>query len=79
MRKETFDGSMVFMVVCGSNHTLAVTDAGALWSCGQGEYAVIGHNKNTSRLIRVLTRVDAGHFDSTNMFTTRIALMSRLR
>jgi alpha-tubulin suppressor-like RCC1 family protein len=37
-----FGGSRVFLAACGDEHTLAVTEAGTLWSWGSGEYGALG-------------------------------------
>jgi hypothetical protein len=44
-----------------------VTEAVALWSCGNGEYGALGHNDNIDRLIP--TRVDPRHFDGVKIIT----------
>lgn len=31
------------MIACGSNHVLAVTDNGSLWSWGDGRWGQLGH------------------------------------
>jgi alpha-tubulin suppressor-like RCC1 family protein len=62
-----FGGSRVGMAACGDLITLAVTEAGALWSCGKGAYGALGHGDNVDRLIP--TCVDAQDFDGAKIVT----------
>jgi len=58
--REVFNGVQVLMAACGDWHTLAVTKAGDLWSWGEGEDGVLGHNNANDRLVP--TQVEAQHF-----------------
>jgi alpha-tubulin suppressor-like RCC1 family protein len=49
--ERAFGRSKVLMVICGANYTLAVTEAGALWSFGWGANGALGHNDNMNRLV----------------------------
>ena len=64
--EETFE-SKVRMAACGESHTLAVTEAGFLWSWGVGEFGALGQNSDIDMLIP--TRIDAQHFDSAKIVT----------
>jgi alpha-tubulin suppressor-like RCC1 family protein len=55
-----FEGSQVRTIACGSEHTLAVTEAGELWAWGQGAQGRLGLNDGQDRLVP--TRVDPQHF-----------------
>ena len=46
---EQFENSAVVMAACGVKHTLVVTEDGALWACGCGEYGKLGLNDETDR------------------------------
>ena len=46
---ETLGGSAVVMAACGSFHTLVVTEDGALWVCGGGDYGQLGLNNKADR------------------------------
>ena len=43
------EGSPALLVACGFDHTLAVTQAGALYACGRGEYGQLGLNDKVDR------------------------------
>jgi len=58
--KELFGGRPAVMVACGSYHTLVLT-AGGLWTCGAGQYGVLGHGDIADKL--VLTLVVAEGFE----------------
>ena len=58
--EEVFEGSQVRTIACGSEHTLAVTEAGELWAWGQGAQGRLGLNDGQDRLVP--TRVDPQHF-----------------
>ena len=60
--EDEFGGSRVLTAACGDEHTLAVTEAGALWSCGKGADGALGLNDINDR--RVPTRGDAQRFDN---------------
>ena len=64
---NVFDGSRVLMVACGLFHTLFVTDACTLWSCGREVDGTLGHKDNIDT--RIPTRVDSQHFDSSKIVT----------
>jgi len=58
--KERFGGSPAVMVACGGAHTLVLTAAGFVWSCGYGRYGRLGHGDEADKL--VLTCVGAVEF-----------------
>ena len=47
-------------IACGSEHTLALTEAGELWAWGQGDEGRLGLNDGQDRLVPTL--VDPQHF-----------------
>jgi len=47
------------MVSCGGWHTMAVTAAGHVWTCGYNDYGQLGVGDKANRL--GFTQVDAGH------------------
>jgi alpha-tubulin suppressor-like RCC1 family protein len=49
VRAEAFGGSAVVRAACGIVHTLVVTEAGALWACGNGQYGRLGLNDEEDR------------------------------
>ena len=55
--KEIFGGAAVFMVACGSTHTVALTKGGGVWTWGFG---VLGHGDMQRKLVP--TRVPPEHF-----------------
>ena len=57
---EAFGGSRVLMAACGEDHTLATTEDGVMWTCGDGEDGRLGHTDRVERL--VFTRISAQHF-----------------
>ena len=48
--EEAFGQSKVRMVACGSYHTVAVTEEGAVWSWGRGNGGRLGQNDDHNRL-----------------------------
>jgi len=58
---DVFWGSPVRMAACGDKHSLIVTEAGILWSFGQGAYGALGHHDINER--REPTQVESQHFD----------------
>ena len=63
--EDEFGGSRILTAVCGNDHTLAVTEVGALWSCGQGAHDALGLNNINDRWVP--TRVDAQRFDNSKI------------
>jgi alpha-tubulin suppressor-like RCC1 family protein len=55
-----FGGSAVVMAACGKAHMLVVTEDGALWACGCGDYGRLGLNDEANR--RRFERVGAVAF-----------------
>jgi alpha-tubulin suppressor-like RCC1 family protein len=49
--EATFGNSKVRMVACGTLHTLAVTEDGAVLTWGSGSGGKLGHNDNLDRLV----------------------------
>ena len=47
--KEWFGNSPVVMVSCGGNHTVALTAAGSVWTCGWNCHGVLGHGDTADR------------------------------
>jgi len=58
--RELPGGWSVLMLACGSWHTLVLT-MGGLWTCGKGEYGVLGHGDEVDKLM--LTQVAAQRFE----------------
>ena len=54
-----FGGSRVVMVSCGGSHTMAMTAAGHVWTCGGNLNGQLGVGDTANRL--GFTQVDAGH------------------
>ena len=50
------------MASCGYDHTLVVTQDGALWACGEGGNGRLGLNDVAKRYVSVFERVGAGAF-----------------
>jgi len=48
--KERFGGSPAVMVACGGGHTLVLTAAGLVWSCGYGFFDQLGHGDHKDKL-----------------------------
>lgn len=69
---EAFDGSRVLLAICNQMHTLTLTEAGTLWSCGGGNYGRLGHGDQDDRLTP--TQVDPQHFDSKKIAAAAIGL-----
>tara|TARA_B110000444_G_scaffold259291_2_gene302563 strand:+ start:2258 stop:3643 length:1386 start_codon:yes stop_codon:yes gene_type:complete len=65
--EEAFGQSKVHTVACGNTHTVAVTDAGALWSWGCGDEGRLGHNDEDDRLVP--TRVGRERFGGAKITT----------
>jgi len=63
--KEWFAGSPVLMVSCGGNHTVALTAAGCVWTCGANTAGELGHGDTTDRLS--FTLVSPEHFGFTRV------------
>ena len=51
VRAGGLEGAPALMVACGSDHTLAVTRAGALYACGAGRYGQLGLNDKEDRTV----------------------------
>lgn len=51
--------TLSLQIACGSNHTMALTDNGALWSWGDGRFGQLGHG--LARDCGVPTRVPRPH------------------
>ena len=49
--EDEFGGSRVLTAACGAEHTLAVTEAGALWSCGKGADGALCLNDINNRRV----------------------------
>ena len=58
-------GARVVLVACGSQHTLAVTAGGRVYSCGLNHAGQLGHGNTTSS--QVFTLVDAAHFEGASI------------
>lgn len=46
-----YGGSSAIAVACGKDHTVLLTKAGCVWTCGDGQWGKLGHGDQTSRLI----------------------------
>jgi len=60
LEKEAYGGSSAVMVACGNSHTLLLTAAGRVLSCGFGHFGQLGHGDKANKL--VLTLVAAEQF-----------------
>ena len=49
LASEVFGGSAVVMVSCGYDHTMAVTEAGRLFTFGSGQCGQLGHSDRNDR------------------------------
>jgi len=65
--EDVFGGSKPSLAVCGSCHTLVVTEAGAVWACGQGNPAELGLNDTLPRFVP--TRIDQKRFAHARVVT----------
>jgi len=54
LEKELYGGSPAVMVSCGFAHTLVLTAAGLLWSCGYGGNGQLGHDDTANKLVMTL-------------------------
>jgi len=64
--REMFGGSPAVMVACGNNHTLVLTIAGCVWSCGEGSSGRLGHGDESDQLL--LTLVVEERFNEAQIF-----------
>ena len=60
---EAFGGARVMAAAAGLQHSVAVTQDGALWTWGGGAHGKLGHGDLENRLVP--TRVTAAAFDTT--------------
>jgi len=58
MGREVFAGSPVIMVACGRAHTVVVTAAGRVWTCGANGAGQLGHSDTADRLVFTLVRAE---------------------
>jgi len=56
--KEMYGGSPAVMVACGGAHTLVLTVAGLVWSCGWGLFSQLGHGDTADKLVLTLVAVE---------------------
>jgi len=63
--REMFGGSPAVMVACGARHTLVLTAACLVWSCGEGGGGQLGHGDLSTHL--VLTLVAEEQFKDAQM------------
>lgn len=54
--RELFGGAFIALVACGGSHTACVTNVGALWSWGAGEWGQLGHGDIERREVPVLVK-----------------------
>jgi len=52
--RERFGGWPAVMVACGDAHTLVLTAASSVWSCGWGHYGQLGHSDTVDQLVLTL-------------------------
>jgi len=55
-----FGGAAVLMAACGYDHTVVLTDSGAVWTCGTGLRGQLGHGDRDRR--HVPTRIPQDRF-----------------
>jgi len=58
--QQVFAQSPVLMVACGNNHTILLTRAKHVWSCGVGDDGQLGHNDTEPR--HTFTQIDPQFF-----------------
>eukprot|EP00741_Cyanophora_paradoxa_P015422 tig00020875_g14885.t1 len=46
---KALKGTVVTQIACGTHHTCVITDKGALWTWGSGEFGKLGHGDDKSR------------------------------
>ena len=56
--REMFGGSPAVMVACGCAHTLVLTAAGVVWTCGNGERGKLGLGDEADTLVLTLVGPD---------------------
>lgn len=54
--REMLGGAKIVMVACGGSHTVCLTDQGAVWSWGAGEWGQLGHDDADPRPVPVHVR-----------------------
>lgn len=47
----------VFLVACGKNHTLTVTEDGKLYACGSNDFGQLGHDGSRTKLRMYLSKI----------------------
>jgi len=57
---EAFAGQRVVAVSAGDEHSLALTADGAVWSCGDGSYGLLGHGDEQRQLLPKKVEAFAG-------------------
>ena len=66
---EAFGESHVLTAACGTQHTLAVTKDGTLWSWGSGAVGHVAKGKHTQNHWLVPTRIEAQHFGNSKIIS----------
>ena len=54
--REMFGGAYIVLVACGGSHTACLTDQGAVWSWGAGEWGQLGHDDSEPRPVPMHVR-----------------------
>jgi len=58
--KELFAGSPAVHVACGHKHTVLITAAGRVWTCGSGEHGRLGHGDKENKWVMTQVGIDFG-------------------
>jgi alpha-tubulin suppressor-like RCC1 family protein len=56
----THGGEPAVMVSCGASHTVVLTEAGCVWTCGDGRYGKLGHGNDKLQLTLKLVSILEG-------------------
>ena len=54
--REIFGGAYIVLVACGGSHTACLTDQGAVWSWGAGDWGQLGHDDSEPRPVPMHVR-----------------------
>jgi len=70
---ELFGGQLALMIAChcGNAHTIVLT-VGGLWTCGTGQYGLLGHGDETDKI--VLTQVVVERFEGNVQIVMFVAI-----
>jgi len=60
INSATHGGEPAVMVSCGTSHTVVLTEAGCVWTCGDGQFGKLGHGNNKLQLTLKLVSILEG-------------------